>query len=770
MNSIFSRNRQGLVAFAMGLALFFIIPSFLRANPSKISFVTKLPKEGKVSFAIFAKEEVKALGLKEPLQRDGIVHSYTLERQDIQLVGSILEFCIKEQQLTSLDIRQAKELRLLDCSNNLIEQLNLSRSASLQVLNCSNNALTKLQLPKQSALKSLRLAGNSIPSLSLEMCSLLEELDYSGNYYPTSIDLSYCPELKILHLEGNKFRQVSLKANPKIEICSLDENELRSIDIANLESLKELSLARNINLRTISWGKHPNLEKLDLFSTAIAQLDLAPYTKLTTLHCSYSQLTTLDVSHNKELRILSCGKNPFRGLDVSKNILLEELGCNDLAIEQLDLKNNPQLKSLTAHHNALSALDLSKNPLLKELNVADNKLSQLEIESLTQLETLIASNNKLQDIKLPPSSSLCHLELYSNKLPQKIMQRLANFLPDRVGETRGLWKVVDTKNKAEENRCSQESVKIAVNKNWRVVDYANFAKQGKGYDYRGFDAPSLGDGVVTLTFKNEGSRIKLLVETLGEIKMEGIVENGQSDKEPKEYTLKGKELWLKGDIYRLALYEGTLEKIQFMQCRYLRELTINNYTPPTLSLPLLPNLEILALPNNALTAVNLQGVPLLSRMVCYGNYLSEEEGLKMIEMLPQKAIGETAYLLWRDSQVETETKNALSKKLIQMAKEKGWIVTDYKGGILGENGEPIVMETAIETPQKEDFLSFYREADSYWIETTPQSQILVYDINGRVILSSFADTEGKARLSLRGVSSGIYFFVVGKSVLKILIS
>lgn len=768
MKSFCTFRRQGLIATAMGFALFIALIAPLGATSSQLSFTTQLDVGKTITLSLSAEGTVTATGLKEALICDGMPHAYTIEQQSVVVTGSVLSLQLEDQRISALDIRQAKELKTLFCSKNQLKELYLNRSEQLEVLDCSNNELTKLTLPTNSKLSVLKVNANSITSLSLANCALLEELDFSGNYYPTFIDTSACPKLKVLRVDTNQIRSLKLAGNNKLEVLSANENPINSIDLSMLGNLKELSLANNEKLSSIVWGTHPNLRKIDLFATGITALELSSFTNLEELQCGYCGLTSLDVSHNKQLKILSCGKNPFKGIDVSANTLLEELKCNDLSIKELNLSNNPKLVSLSAHHNALSSLDLSHQTQLSELNVGYNALSELDLSKQSQLKTLIANNNKLQKTALFKNAPLERIELYSNKIPSDVTAQLATLLPDRSALPKGILKIIDTKDTDEGNACTAATVQMARAKNWRIVDYAGFGNQGDGYDYRGNDAPAVGDGQISLIFDEQSQKVTLLTEMLGGINLSGTVESGVTSNEVTEYTLNNKKVVIQGDAFRFAVKGAKLNQITLDKCAYLQSLTLEDVAFDNLQLPALPALYNLTLNNNALKQLTLGAVPELKRISCYGNAFSEAEGNKLIDALPDRSTLTKGVIVWINSDTTTEQDNAATQLLAQKASEKNWTLNDYKGGTYGDDGIAIENFTHAYRPVLIQSLKAHKDGSQWLIETAPLTRVVLFDSLGNRLCSVTSDRLGKAVLSLESYPQGTYLLSSEKGSVQLL--
>jgi len=65
------------------------------------------------------------------------------------------------------------------------------------------------------------------------------------------------------------------------------------------------------------------------------------FTSLTSLDCSFNELTTLDVSKNVNLGLLYCFNNQLTSLDISGNTNLMNLSCDNNPLTELDVSNCP---------------------------------------------------------------------------------------------------------------------------------------------------------------------------------------------------------------------------------------------------------------------------------------------------------------------------------------------------------------------------------------------------------------------------------------------
>ena len=759
--------RRGLMAtMLMGLALC----SLQSFAASRVLFTTDLPVGSTITLTITADGDVTAQGLSGAILADGKAHAYTIQDAKVTLSGAITAITLSHQKISALDIRQARELTELRCVDNNLTELDLSFAKALERLDCTYNQLERLDISKSVRLKELRIKGNYVKSLALDNCPDLAILDYSDNYYPAFIDLSKCPNLQELDLAKNKFRTIDLSHNGALRSLSCGDNEISSLDVAHLSSLERLSVANCSSLSKLNLGNHPQLRHLDLYGALVRSLDLSKLPLLEELSCAYGQLAALDLSHSKNLRVLSCAKNPFAGLDVSHCPLLEELSCGDLQIKSLDLSHNPKLVTLRLGHNNLSQLDLSAQKSLKTLHLFYNNLSSLDLSAQTHLEELLCNDNNLSSIILPSGAPLRQVDIYDNQIKEPQMAQIIAQLPNRTGLTRGLFKVVNSPSTLEGNVCPKALVDKALAHYWRVVDYADFADSGKGLDYRGSDAPEMGECVIKLTFDQAASSVHLTVGALGLFESTGASQPIVNSKEPVTYTLEGNELTIRGDVYRLVVSGATIQAVELTKATYLRELELHDYLPATLTLAELPNLVSLRIHDNQLTSIELSGTPLLTELSCYNNKLTVEAGKKIIESLPKRIDEEQATILWLNSR-EGAADNAFAKELQLLAQAKGWTMSDYLDGSKGDAGVPIETPTSTHpiAPAATPAVQVRLTADALQISAAPHQSVVLYDLSGQLLLQTVTDAEGLRDIPRAACPAGVCIVATPMEAVKVLI-
>jgi hypothetical protein len=175
---------------------------------------------------------------------------------------------------------------------------------------------------------------------------------------------------------------------------------------------------------------------------------------ITYIEFNEPKLTTLDVSNNPILEYLSLHYNNshLASLDVSKNTALTTLICDGSQLEELDVSKNTALQNLSCEKNNLTSLDVSKCPKLSMIWCGYNKFTSL-------------------DISKNPELRLLHCQ--SNKIKAEEMSKIINSLPDwSEQEKEGYGNLYTTSNSTlEENEITEEDVKIAKEKNWKVLTF-----------------------------------------------------------------------------------------------------------------------------------------------------------------------------------------------------------------------------------------------------------------------------------------------------------
>ena len=130
--------------------------------------------------------------------------------------------------LTTLNVSQNTELKVLYCNDNALADLNLTNNSALETLECGDNELTTLDLSKNTELKYFGCFNSKLSSLDLTNNTNLEELHFAGNNVST-LDVSKNTNLKQLRVFGNKLISLDTSKNNTLQVLEVQDNPLTSM-------------------------------------------------------------------------------------------------------------------------------------------------------------------------------------------------------------------------------------------------------------------------------------------------------------------------------------------------------------------------------------------------------------------------------------------------------------------------------------------------------------------------------------------------------------
>ena len=109
---------------------------------------------------------------------------------------------------------------------------------------------------------------------------------------------------------------------PKLESLDCSDSKLTKIDMSGCPELKVLYCKHSNSLESIDLSKNTKLQNLDCESCALTTLDVSKCTELMQLRCAENILSTVNVSNLSKLKALDIYGNPISALNIS--------GCESL--------------------------------------------------------------------------------------------------------------------------------------------------------------------------------------------------------------------------------------------------------------------------------------------------------------------------------------------------------------------------------------------------------------------------------------------------------
>ena len=215
-----------------------------------------------------------------------------LTEANLKKMASVTKLNIAEKRLTDLSaLKYFTGLQTLDCSRNLLTELDVSALTKLDSLSCSQNALTKLNVSGQTNLTSLDCTFNSLTTLDVSALTSLTSLDCYRNEL-TKLDVSNLTLLTKLDCDYNQLKELDVSNLTHLTILDCSDNQLTALNVSNLTGLTDLDCSEN----------------------ALTKLNVSGLTGLEDLDCSENRMSSLDISEFLNLDSVKCGKQTADGV------------------------------------------------------------------------------------------------------------------------------------------------------------------------------------------------------------------------------------------------------------------------------------------------------------------------------------------------------------------------------------------------------------------------------------------------------------------------
>jgi len=279
------------------------------------------------------------------------------EIQDTEAMAFAGTIDVHYQEIYDLTgIEAFRNLKVLDCSECKLSNLELSRNTSLMILNCMINSIKSLNVSDLVLLTELNCGYCQLVNLDISANTTLVKLNCSANNLITNLDVSKNTSLEELGCYNNLLTSLDVSKNTSLKYLDCKFNPLTSLDVSKNKSLNYLDCAWN-HLTNLNVSANTALNDLRCYLNQLVSLDLSANQALNTLECNNNYLTSLDVSSNVALWTLSCGNNQLTNLDVSSNVALWGLSCENNQLTSLDLSANIVLTGLDCTNNLLTNLN-----------------------------------------------------------------------------------------------------------------------------------------------------------------------------------------------------------------------------------------------------------------------------------------------------------------------------------------------------------------------------------------------------------------------------
>ncbi|MDD5148851.1 MAG: T9SS sorting signal type C domain-containing protein [Flavobacterium sp.] len=156
---------------------------------------------------------------------------------------------------------------------------------------------------------------------------------------------------------------------------------------------------------------------LNVSNKNIASLTgIQDFVSLTSLNCSFNQLTSLNIAGLIHLSVLDCNSNALTSLNISTLVNLAFLNCGYNQLTSLNISGLNALQAVSCDYNQITSLNGSGLLSLGYITCDHNQLTSINISGLSNFINLIADHNQLTSVDLSGGTNPHLLYLHNNLL------------------------------------------------------------------------------------------------------------------------------------------------------------------------------------------------------------------------------------------------------------------------------------------------------------------------------------------------------------------
>ncbi|MBO5699412.1 MAG: hypothetical protein J6R79_05360 [Bacteroidaceae bacterium] len=201
------------------------------------------------------------------------------------------------QEVTSIDVTQAPNLRSLYCHNNKLEKVALSKADKLTDLDLSKNTFssTKITVTAKThpMMEAINLADNDFASNGTMgnfnfTGKNLQRVDISNNAF-VKVNFQNATLFDALFSANNKISTLDLEDYATLTTLYAPENQIKTLKVADANALQTVVVPSN-ELTSIDLSGSADLKTLNVANNELTNITL-PNAKLTTFDCANNKLT-----------------------------------------------------------------------------------------------------------------------------------------------------------------------------------------------------------------------------------------------------------------------------------------------------------------------------------------------------------------------------------------------------------------------------------------------------------------------------------------------
>ncbi len=269
---------------------------------------------------------------------------------------------------------------------------------NLKLFDCSENPLTDVDFSENIELFNLSISNCEIDSIDLSTLDKLSSFN-AQNCNLSEIDLSLNIDLSSLTLTANNLSELDVSNNSNLRILRAASNNLSQINLTNNLALDRINLSINI-FEEIDLSNQNLVSELILHTNQLSELNLIHMVELVNLSCQNNNLDFLNIDNSDSLIIMSASQNNLTELNLSNKPNLIRVSFANNFISELDLNESQKLEWLKFENNLMKEIDVSNHPKLTLFESSNNMFTVLDLTSTDSLTSFTASGPNLRFINL----------------------------------------------------------------------------------------------------------------------------------------------------------------------------------------------------------------------------------------------------------------------------------------------------------------------------------------------------------------------------------
>ena len=447
---------------------------------------------------------------------------------NIKLGKALTYFRIPKNQLTTLDVSPAVEMKKLIVYDNKLTEITLADNKSkYEHIDLGENGLVALNVQNAINLEHLFVSENqNLSDLNVRGCARLKTLNLYGCKAFKEIQkpgedawfLDGCNALRELRVQRTGLNATELtKLYCKLPQLSANAGELSVVDKSDADNLKEaqksgtkiavdkgwkvqdengvsfegdknrtcddlkphdvpvIELVADAGQTTVKFTASAKELWIEDASGSFEYVDVTPGQEITRVFKSlfqssykfHSKITSFDITNQDKVKSLKIEKH---------DVLTELKASNCTGMVNVQLSNIANLAKLDINNSHVKELALATFPALRELNCAKNELTQLNFSANTLLEKVDCSENSglktitaLKSVGSAPAP-LKELKCGGSGLSIEAFNQLFCLLPERTSDAKGKLFAVKDATEANEKLVPDNCyTSRATKKHWEIL-------------------------------------------------------------------------------------------------------------------------------------------------------------------------------------------------------------------------------------------------------------------------------------------------------------